>query len=48
LEQVSKPTRGPTKTPGSYRDIEERTGIPVSTIRDAQQHVAAMLIGTHL
>jgi len=29
-------------TPGSYRDIEERTGIPQPTIRRVEQHVAAI------
>lgn len=40
--QVSKPTRGPSVTSGSYRDISQRTGVPVATIRDAEQHVAAV------
>lgn len=40
--QVSKPARGPSIKPGSYRDIEERTGIPQPTIRLAEQHVATL------
>lgn len=39
--QVSKPARGPSKTPGSYRDISERIGVPEPTIRLAEKHVAA-------
>jgi len=42
------PQGGRPPEPGSYRDVEQRTGIPESTIRRAEQHVAAMLIGTHL
>jgi hypothetical protein len=38
--QVSTPHRGPSRTPGSYRDIEERTGLKNTTIRDAQTHVS--------
>lgn len=34
--------RGRPKEPGSYRDLEERTGIPEATIRAAEQHVAAV------
>ncbi len=34
--------RPPGPTPGSYRDIEDRTGIPQATIRRAEQHVAAI------
>lgn len=30
------------KIPGSYRDISERTGFPVQTIREAEQHVQAV------
>lgn len=30
---------GRPKESGSYRDISERTGIPVQTIRDAEKHV---------
>lgn len=39
-EQVSKPARGPSQTPGSIRDVAERTGIPQTTIHKAEQHVA--------
>jgi hypothetical protein len=39
-EQVSKPARGPARTPGSYRDVEERTGIPQPTIRAAESRVS--------
>lgn len=38
--QVSKPARGPTRTPGSQRDIETRTGISDTTADRAEQHVA--------
>ena len=38
-EQVSTPNRGPSRTPGSYRDIEQRTGLPASTVKEAQSHV---------
>lgn len=38
--QVSRPVRGPARTPGSARDIEERTGIPTKTATEAEQHVA--------
>jgi hypothetical protein len=38
-EQVSKPKSGPVRRPGSYRDIEDRTGIPIATISKAQTHV---------
>lgn len=34
--------RGRPPTPGSYRDIEQRIGVPESTIRLAEQHVAAV------
>lgn len=37
--QVCRPARGPARQPGSYRDIEERTGIPQETIREAEKHV---------
>jgi len=40
--QVSKPTRGPSIQPGSYRDVEQRTGIPVASIKRAEQRVAAI------
>ena len=40
--QVSTPARGPSIKPGSYRDIEERAGIPQPTIRLAEQHVATL------
>lgn len=33
---------GRPSKPGSYRDIEERTGIDKDTIRKAEQHVAAI------
>jgi hypothetical protein len=33
---------GPARTPGSYRDVADRTGIPVRTLRHAEQHVAAV------
>ncbi len=33
--------RGRPPESGSYRDIEDRTGIPRQTIKDAEQHVAA-------
>ncbi len=41
---ISIPKRGrPAGTmPGSYRDIEERTGIDKDTIRLAEKHVAAL------
>lgn len=39
--QVSKPTRGPARTPGSLRDVSQRIGVPEATIRAAQQHVTA-------
>lgn len=40
---LGKGGRGKTdKSPGSYRDISERTGIPESTIRAAEKHVAAI------
>lgn len=41
VAQVYRGSRGPAQTPGSLRDVSERTGIPVQTIRDAEQHVAA-------
>lgn len=34
--------RGPTLTPGSYRDVSQRTGIPVKTLQEAKQHVEAV------
>jgi hypothetical protein len=34
--------RGHPFEPGSYRDVEQRTGIPTSTIRRAEKHVAAI------
>jgi len=33
LPQVSKPARGPSMQPDSYRDIEQRTGIPIARIK---------------
>jgi len=38
----SEPTGGRPKEPGSYRDIEHRTGIPQATIRVAEKHVHAV------
>jgi uncharacterized protein YerC len=40
--QVSKPARGPALSPGSYRDVSQRTGIPVASIQRAEQHVEAV------
>ncbi len=40
--QVSKPVRGPSREPGSARDVAERIGIPVQTIRDAERHVSTV------
>lgn len=40
--QVSKPARGRSMQPGSYRDIERRTGIDKDMICLAEQHVAAI------
>lgn len=40
-EQVFRTQRGPARTPGSLRDIAERTGIPTTTIHHARAHVAA-------
>lgn len=37
--QVSKGSRGPSRTPGSLRDVAERIGVPEATIRAAQKHV---------
>jgi hypothetical protein len=39
-DSARKPPGRPAK-PGSYRDVARRTGIPVSTIRDAERHVNA-------
>ncbi len=38
-EQVSKPRRGPARTPGSLRDVAERIGEPVTNIVKAEQDV---------
>jgi len=38
-EQVSKPTRGPSRTAGSLRDVAARIGHSPSQIVEAQQHV---------
>jgi hypothetical protein len=37
--QVSKPARGPSRTPGSIREVSDRIGRPRSTIHEAEQHV---------
>jgi hypothetical protein len=34
--------RGRPKQPGSYRDVAQRTGIPVATMKRAEAHVAAV------
>jgi ParB family transcriptional regulator, chromosome partitioning protein len=34
--------RGRPKEPGSYRDVAQRTGIPVATMKRAEAHVAAV------
>jgi hypothetical protein len=36
------PDRGRPKQPGSYRDVAQRTGIPVATMKRAEAHVAAV------
>lgn len=38
--QVSRGSRGPSKQPGSARDVEQRTRIPRETQHKATQHVA--------
>lgn len=40
--QVSKGSRGPAQQPGSVRRVEELTGIPKATLRDAEKHVTAV------
>jgi len=40
--EAARKSRGRPLEPGSYRDLAQRTGIPVATIRDAEQHVAAV------
>lgn len=39
-EHVSRGKRGPTRTPGSERDVAERTGVPPTTRRKIEDHVA--------
>ncbi len=38
----AKPKGGRPPEPGSYRDVEQRTGIPGTSIRRAEEHVAAV------
>ncbi len=46
LENRADPARNPRggrpPKPGSYRDVQQRTGIPEATIRLAERHVAAV------
>lgn len=41
-DSVQKSKRGRPSKPGSERDVQERTGIRASTVRDAEKHVAAV------
>jgi len=40
LEQVSEKKRGPARTPGSRRDVASITGIPASSQKRVEDHVA--------
>lgn len=42
MTRNASPERGRPREAGSYRDIEDRTGIPQPTIRRAEHHVAAV------
>jgi len=43
LEQVSKPARGPSTQPGSYRDVEQRTGIAEEEVETDEEGFRANL-----